>query len=218
MHLMPINQPKFVFIVTVIINYYYCNIIIFVIIAVIIPVSNIIFCRLCFCHFTKSTVLIPHPTPPHPHELCRAVESEDATETEALLSAAEQGQAGTGKFFYFTTFVQAALIVHELHLLDLASLRQVNLCVTTSIFIYLHVCLYILACTCVYLVVSRVQPVCLCTSLYPCVLGVVEEEEEEEDYKLTWSCITVYLCVFLCVQSCYFMHLPKKLCPFALQT
>ncbi len=57
---------------------------------------------------------------------CRAVESEDATETEALLSAAEQGQAGTGKFFYFSTFVQAALIVHELHLLDVASLRQVR--------------------------------------------------------------------------------------------
>lgn len=57
----------------------------------------------------------------------RAVESEDATETEALLSAAEQGQAGTGKFFYFSTFVQAALIVHELHLLDIASLRQVAL-------------------------------------------------------------------------------------------
>lgn len=57
---------------------------------------------------------------------CRAVESEDATETEALLSAAEQGQAGTGKFFYFSTFVQAALIVHELHLLDVASLRQVG--------------------------------------------------------------------------------------------
>ena len=57
--------------------------------------------------------------------VCRAVESEDATETEALLSAAEQGQAGTGKFFYFSTFVQAALIVHELHLLDIASLRQV---------------------------------------------------------------------------------------------
>ena len=57
----------------------------------------------------------------------RAVESEDATETEALLSAAEQGQAGVGKFFYFSTFVQAALIVHELHLLDLASLRQVCL-------------------------------------------------------------------------------------------
>ena len=57
----------------------------------------------------------------------RAVESEDATETEALLSAAEQGQAGTGKFFYFSTFVQAALIVHELHLLDLASLRQVSM-------------------------------------------------------------------------------------------
>lgn len=56
---------------------------------------------------------------------CRAVESEDATETEALLSAAEQGQAGVGKFFYFSTFVQAALIVHELHLLDLTSLRQV---------------------------------------------------------------------------------------------
>ena len=53
------------------------------------------------------------------------MESEDATETEALLSAAEQGQAGTGKFFYFSTFVQAALIVHELHLLDIASLRQV---------------------------------------------------------------------------------------------
>ena len=120
------------------------------------------------------------------------MESEDATETEALLSAAEQGQAGTGKFFYFTTFVQAALIVHELHLLDLASLRQVNLCVTTRIFFYLHVCLCILACTCVYLVVSHVQYVCLC--------------------------ITVYLCVFLCVQSCYFMHLPKKLSPFALQT
>lgn len=59
---------------------------------------------------------------------CRAVESEDATETEALLSAAEQGQAGVGKFFYFSTFVQAALIVHELHLLDLASLRQVDSC------------------------------------------------------------------------------------------
>ena len=58
---------------------------------------------------------------------CRAVESEDATETEALLSAAEQGQAGVGKFFYFSTFVQAALIVHELHLLDLASLRQVHI-------------------------------------------------------------------------------------------
>ena len=56
----------------------------------------------------------------------RAVESQDATETEALLSAAEQGQAGTGKFFYFSTFVQAALIVHELHLLDVASLRQVG--------------------------------------------------------------------------------------------
>lgn len=53
------------------------------------------------------------------------MESEDATETEALLSAAEQGQAGVGKFFYFSTFVQAALIVHELHLLDLTSLRQV---------------------------------------------------------------------------------------------
>ena len=57
----------------------------------------------------------------------RAVESEDASETEALLSAAEQGQAGPGKFFYFTTFVQAALIVHELRLLDLASVRQVSL-------------------------------------------------------------------------------------------
>lgn len=56
----------------------------------------------------------------------RAVESEDASETEALLSAAEQGQAGPGKFFYFTTFVQAALIVHELRLLDLASVRQVS--------------------------------------------------------------------------------------------
>ena len=60
---MPINQPKSVFIVTIIINYYY-NMIIFVIIAVIIPVSNIIFCRLYVCYFTKSTVLIPHPTPP----------------------------------------------------------------------------------------------------------------------------------------------------------
>lgn len=56
----------------------------------------------------------------------RAVESEDASETEALLSAAEQGQAGPGKFFYFSTFVQAALIVHELRLLDLASVRQVG--------------------------------------------------------------------------------------------
>lgn len=57
---------------------------------------------------------------------CRAVESEDASETEALLSAAEQGQAGPGKFFYFSTFVQAALIVHELRLLDIASVRQVD--------------------------------------------------------------------------------------------
>ena len=63
------------------------------------------------------------------------MESEDATETEALLSAAEQGQAGTGKFFYFTTFVQAALIVHELHLLDLASLRQVTLCIIINIIV-----------------------------------------------------------------------------------
>ena len=68
------------------------------------------------------------PTSEHMSSVCtcRAVESEDATETEALLSAAEQGQAGTGKFFYFSTFVQAALIVHELHLLDVASLRQVG--------------------------------------------------------------------------------------------
>ena len=65
------------------------------------------------------------------------MESEDATETEALLSAAEQGQAGTGKFFYFTTFVQAALIVHELHLLDLASLRQVTFCITACIYMHL---------------------------------------------------------------------------------
>lgn len=56
----------------------------------------------------------------------RAVEKEDATETEALLSAAEQGGPGPGKFFYFSTFVQAALIVHELRLLDLASVRQVR--------------------------------------------------------------------------------------------
>ena len=65
------------------------------------------------------------------------MESEDATETEALLSAAEQGQAGTGKFFYFTTFVQAALIVHELHLLDLASLRQVTCCITACFYMHL---------------------------------------------------------------------------------
>ena len=65
----------------------------------------------------------------------RAVESEDASETEALLSAAEQGQAGPGKFFYFSTFVQAALIVHELRLLDLASVRQVGLeCLLGSTF------------------------------------------------------------------------------------
>lgn len=57
---------------------------------------------------------------------CRATENEDVSETEALLSAAEQGQAGPGKFFYFSTFVQAALIVHELRLLDIASVRQVR--------------------------------------------------------------------------------------------
>ena len=130
-------------------------------------------------------------------KLCRAVESEDATETEALLSAAEQGQAGTGKFFYFTTFVQAALIVHELHLLDLASLRQVTLCITASISIYLRVCLCILACVpwctpvyhgqkyhlptcmpvycslCTLLYPYALQPVCPWTSLYSHVLLIV---------------------------------------------
>lgn len=86
--------------------------------------------------------------------MCRAVESEDATETEALLSAAEQGQAGTGKFFYFTTFVQAALIVHELHLLDLASLRQVTLCIMACTSMYLNVLLCTLGCISMYLDVS----------------------------------------------------------------
>ena len=150
MHLMPVNQPNFVFIVTIIIIFILIIIIIIiVIIAVIILISYIMFCWFYICHSTKSTVLIPHP-----NKLCRAVESEDATETEALLSAAEQGQAGTGKFFYFTTFVQAALIVHELHLLDLASLRQVTLCIMACTSMYLNVLLCTLGCMSMYLDVS----------------------------------------------------------------
>ena len=94
------------------------------------------------------------------------MESEDATETEALLSAAEQGQAGTGKFFYFTTFVQAALIVHELHLLDLASLRQVTLHITACISMHLTVSLCTGGCVPVYsglcfkVLVKEALPVC----------------------------------------------------------
>ena len=80
---------------------------------------------LCICARCLNPVCMSEPRVSILRLLHRAVESEDATETEALLSAAEQDQAGTGKFFYFSTFVQAALIVHELHLLDIASLRQV---------------------------------------------------------------------------------------------
>ncbi len=106
------------------------------------------------------------------------MESEDATETEALLSAAEQGQAGTGKFFYFTTFVQAALIVHELHLLDLASLRQVTLCITACIPMHL-------------LNFASLRQVTLCiTACVPVHLDV---------FTCIWGCVSTHVCVLLCI-------------------
>lgn len=55
----------------------------------------------------------------------RAVESDDPSENDALLSAAEQGQSTHGRFQYFNTFVHAALIVYELGLLDLVSVKYV---------------------------------------------------------------------------------------------
>ena len=57
---------------------------------------------------------------------CRAVESDDPSENDALLSAAEQGQSTHGRFQYFNTFVHAALIVYELGLLDLVSVKYVS--------------------------------------------------------------------------------------------
>ena len=57
---------------------------------------------------------------------CRAVESDDPSENDGLLSAAEQGQSTHGRFQYFNTFVHAALIVYELGLLDLVSVKYVS--------------------------------------------------------------------------------------------
>ena len=54
------------------------------------------------------------------------MESDDPSENDALLSAAEQGQSTHGRFQYFNTFVHAALIVYELGLLDLVSVKYVS--------------------------------------------------------------------------------------------
>ena len=65
--------------------------------------------------------------------LCRAVQSEEASDTDALLTAAEQGQVLGTKFHYFNTFVHAALILYDLELLDLISLRGVSLLLQCSV-------------------------------------------------------------------------------------
>jgi len=141
--------------------------------------------------------------------MCRAVESEDATETEALLSAAEQGQAGTGKFFYFTTFVQAALIVHELHLLDLASLRQVTLCIMACTSMYLNVSLCILLKEALpnysanLTEKSASSKLCIRHANLICDIasGCSQCIPVSSRFQFYVSLCTMYLCVPLCVQT-----------------
>ncbi|KAK9818035.1 hypothetical protein WJX72_006016 [[Myrmecia] bisecta] len=55
----------------------------------------------------------------------RATKAE-SDETSALLSA-EEGNAASNRFFYIRSFVHAALVVHEMGLLDLAGVKQVAL-------------------------------------------------------------------------------------------